>query len=144
MIQRVLIVCVGNICRSPTAEFLLRHRLQGRDLQVESAGLAALAGRPIDPFAEAVLADRGISARTHIARQVTPALIDGADLVLAMEKRHLAALHAIAPQARGKTFLLGRWDGEAEIPDPYGRERATFEQICTRIERALDGWQARL
>lgn len=144
MIRRVLILCVGNICRSPTAEFLLRHRLRGSDLVVESAGLAALAGRPIDPLAESILAERGISARTHVARQVTPALIEGADLVLAMEKRHMAALHAIAPHARGRSFLLGRWIRDTEIPDPYGQSRETFERTCVLIERALEGWQARL
>ena len=62
MIHRILIVCVGNICRSPMAEVLLRKHLGGGDeVTVESAGLAALVGHPIDPLAQAVLADHGLS-----------------------------------------------------------------------------------
>ena len=64
MIHRILIVCVGNICRSPMAEVMLREYLGGEDsvIAVESAGLAALTGNPIDPLAERVLADHGLSA----------------------------------------------------------------------------------
>lgn len=143
MIHRVLIVCVGNICRSPTAEFLLRHRLAGDRAVVESAGLAALAGNPIDPMAEAVLLDHGLTAATHIARQISPALIDAADIVLAMDKRHVSAIHAHAPHARGKTFLLGRWQGDAAIPDPYGKPRVAFEQAYDMLDEAVASWITR-
>jgi protein-tyrosine phosphatase len=144
MIQRVLIVCVGNICRSPTAEVVMRARLQRRGIEVESAGLAALVGNPIDPLAESVLGDHGLSAASHSARQISPALIASADVVLAMQKRHLSALHAIAPHARGKTFLLTHWQDNAEVPDPYGRERAAFEQAYRLIDQAVRGWCGRL
>jgi protein-tyrosine phosphatase len=144
MIQRALIVCVGNICRSPTAEVLMRHALADKKLEVESAGLAALAGKPIDPVAEAVLQAHGLTGKEHVARQVTPELISQSDLILAMEKRHLAALHAIAPQARGKTFLLGRWHGDCEVPDPYGKPREKFDEAYSLIERLLAGWHRHL
>ena len=109
MIERVLIVCVGNICRSPTAEVLLRNRLQGVATVVESSGLAAVIGSRIDPVAESVLVEHGATGESHVARQITQAQIRSADLVLAMEKRHVSAVHAMAPHARGKTFLVGRW-----------------------------------
>jgi protein-tyrosine phosphatase len=144
MIQRALIVCVGNICRSPTAEVLMRHALGDGKLKVESAGLAALAGKPIDPLAESVLQAHGLSGKDHVARQVTPELISQSDLILAMEKRHLAALHAIAPQARGKTFLLGRWDGDCEVRDPYGKPREKFDEAYAQIERLLSSWRRHL
>lgn len=144
MIHRVLVVCVGNICRSPTAEFLLRHRLRRDDVIVESAGLAALVGNPVDPMAERVLAEHGVSASTHVARQITPDMINAADMVLAMDKRHLSAIHAQVPHARGKTFLLGRWQKDAPIPDPYGQPRAAFERSFTLIESAVDSWISRL
>lgn len=144
MIQRALIVCVGNICRSPTAEVLMRHAFADKKLKVESAGLAALVGKPIDPYAEAVLQAHGLSGNEHIARQVTPELISRSDLVLAMQKRHLSALHAIAPQARGKTFLLGRWDGDCEVPDPYGKPREAFDEAYALIERLLSAWRRHL
>lgn len=144
MIERILIVCVGNICRSPMAEVLLRERLRGRGVEVGSAGLAALVGRAVDPEAAAVLAARGLAADGHVARRITPELIAGADLVLAMDLRQLSAIRAIAPEARGKAFLLGKWIGDAHVPDPYGKPREAFEQAYALIERAVDGWIARL
>lgn len=144
MIQRILIVCVGNICRSPMAEALLRDRLRGRNVDVESAGLAALVGKPIDADAGAVLAAHGLVADAHVARKLTPELIASADLVLAMDQRQLSAIRAIAPQARGKTYLLGHWIQRADIADPYGQARPVFEDTFALIERAVDAWIKRL
>ena len=143
MINRVLVVCVGNICRSPTAEWLLRHRLKRDGLTIESAGLAALVGNPIDPMAESVLAEHGISAATHVARQVSPELINASDIVLVMDRRQMSAVHAQVPHARGKTFLLGRWQKDAAVPDPYGKPRAAFEHAFTMIDTAVDSWLSR-
>ena len=143
MINRVLVVCVGNICRSPTAEWLLRHRLKRDDIIVESAGLAALVGNPIDPMAESVLLEHGVSASAHSARQISPEMINAADIVLVMDKRHMSAVHAQVPHARGKTFLLGRWQNEAAVPDPYGKPRAVFEQAFTMIDTAVNSWLSR-
>ena len=144
MINRVLIVCVGNICRSPMAESALRHRLGSNGAVVESAGLAALAGSPVDPLAESVLAEHGLSANSHVARQVDASLISAADVVLAMDRRHLSAIHALVPHARGKTFLLGKWQGDIEIADPYGRQRQAFEQAYRMIDQAVDSWRTHL
>lgn len=144
MIQRILIVCVGNICRSPMAEALLRAHLRGRNVTIESAGLAALVGKPIDADAAAVLAGHGLAAEAHVARKLTPELLSAADLVLVMDQRQLSAVRAIAPQATGKTFLLGRWIDDADIPDPYGQARHVFEQTFALIRRAVDAWIPRL
>lgn len=144
MINRILIVCVGNICRSPTAEYLLRDRLRGKGKQVESAGLAALVGQSIDPMAESVLEANGLTAAAHVARQVSQDMISAADMVIAMDRRHVSAIQALAPHARGKTFLLGRWQGDVPIPDPYGRDRAAFEKAYTMIREAVDSWHSRL
>jgi protein-tyrosine phosphatase len=143
MIKRVLVVCVGNICRSPIAEFVFRHRLANDRITVESAGLAALVGNPVDPLAEAVLAEHGLTAASHIARQVSPALIDAADIVLVMDKRHVSAIHAQAPHARGKTFLLGRWQGDRAVPDPYGKPKAEFSRTYDMVGEAVDSWVTR-
>ena len=143
MINRVLVVCVGNICRSPTAEWLLRHRLKRDGVIIESAGLAALVGNPIDPIAESVLADHGVSAAGHVARQLTPDMINAADIVLVMDRRHMSAVHAQVPHARGKTFLLGRWQNDAAVPDPYGKARPAFEQAFTMIDAAVNSWLSR-
>jgi len=145
MIHRILIVCVGNICRSPMAEVLLRKHLgEGNDIVVESAGLAALVGNSVDPLVERVLAANGLTGEGHAARQVTPEMLGKADLVLAMQKRHMDAIHAIAPQARGKTFLMGRWDGNCEVPDPYGKTLPIFEDSYALIDRTAQAWRRHL
>jgi protein-tyrosine phosphatase len=144
MVNRILIVCVGNICRSPTAEVMLRDRLRGKAIVVESAGLAALVGQPIDPIAEAVLARNGLTAAGHAARQLSQDMLSAADMVLAMDTRHISAIQALAPQARGKTFLLGRWQDDRPIPDPYGRDLTVFERTFGMIADAVDAWTTRL
>lgn len=141
---RILVVCVGNVCRSPMAQCLLRDRLAGRGVEVGSAGLAALVGQPVDPLAESVLADHGLSAASHVARQVDAPMIAAADLVLVMEKAHIGAVHAQVPAASGKTFLLGKWLGAVDIPDPFRLKRAQFEHVYRMIELAVDSWCARM
>jgi protein-tyrosine phosphatase len=138
---RVLMVCVGNICRSPMAEVVLRARLADAAVIVESAGLAALSGSAIDPLAQAVLEAHGLSGRSHVARQVKRSLIEAADLVLVMEKKHLDIIQGISFSAVGKTFLLGKWDGDIDIPDPYRQGRDAFLRSYQQIDRALGSWQ---
>ena len=70
MFKNILIVCVGNICRSPTAEALFAHRLSGQDLTISSAGIGALVGNPMDKTAHEVLQDNGLELPAHCARQV--------------------------------------------------------------------------
>lgn len=138
--NRILIVCVGNVCRSPIAEFLLRDRLAGRSVQVTSAGFGALVGHPADRHAAALLHERGIDASTHRARQVEPAMLRDADLVLAMERRHVHTAARLAPEASGKLFLLRRWLDAGDVPDPYLQSRQTFEHVYTLIERGVASW----
>jgi protein-tyrosine phosphatase len=138
--DKVLVVCIGNICRSPTAEYLLRHRLDGRATRVESAGLAALAGNPVDPVAGELLAEHGIDASAHRARQLDEAAVADASLILVMQRSHLAHLARLWPHAVGRSFLLGKWQGEREIPDPYRQPRAAFERAYRLIDEGVDGW----
>lgn len=144
MFEKVLVVCIGNICRSPTAEYLLRERLRGRGTTVESAGLAALAGKPIDPLAGALLADSGIDASGHRARQLDETAITAADLILVMQRNHLASIARYSPHAVGRTFLLGKWQGDRDIPDPYRKGLDAFEHAYRLIEEGVDAWHRHL
>jgi len=144
MANRILVVCVGNICRSPMAEAILRHRLPQEGCVVGSAGLVAVEGSALDPLAEAVLVANGLTGKGHVARQVDPSLVENADLVLTMERRHVAALQAIFPACTGKTFLLGKWQRNADIADPYGHPRPAFEHTYRMIDTAVASWCARL
>jgi protein-tyrosine phosphatase len=137
MSTHVLFVCTGNLCRSPMAAALLRHRL-GDAVVADSVGLMAPEGRPIDPRAERVLAARGVAMAPHASRRLKLADLERAQLVLAMERRQVAALHALAPDARDRTFMLGRWLGGIEIPDPYRRDENAFAECCTLIDDALE------
>jgi len=138
--KRILFVCIGNICRSPTAEYLLRARFGSEGLDVGSAGLSALVGKPIDATAAEVLLEHGIDGSAHRGRQVTRNLLLQSDLILVMEKSHIAAIVRSAPEVSGKVFLLGKWQANAEIPDPYGQSRPSFDHVYQLIDRGVSGW----
>ncbi|WP_028920562.1 low molecular weight protein-tyrosine-phosphatase [Pseudoxanthomonas suwonensis] len=141
MFSKLLFVCVGNICRSPTAEILMRARLGDRPgVQVASAGLQALVGRPIDPTAAQLLREAGHDPDGHRARQATPSVLAAADLVLVMEQAHLTRIAREVPQVSGKTFLLGKWRGGREVPDPYRQHREAFEHVHRLIDDCVGAW----
>lgn len=141
MFNNILVVCVGNICRSPMGEYLLRQKLSHRpEVTIESAGIGALVGKPADSTALAVLQENGIEASGHTARQVTESMLANADIILAMEHGHLRKLYSMAPQIRGKAFLLGKWTGNTEVPDPYRQQRPAFEHAYTLIDQATSAW----
>jgi protein-tyrosine phosphatase len=138
MFGRILVVCVGNVCRSPMAAALLARRLSDRSagVVVESAGIAALVGRPADPIAVELMRERGLDLSGHRARQLTEPLALAADVVIAMEQGHVKAIEAAYPRARGRVHRLGRW-GAFDVPDPYRQPRATFERALERIEQGI-------
>ncbi len=146
MFQRILVVCIGNICRSPTAEFLLRERLHHQSdlpqpvVQVASAGLSAMVGHPMEATAAQVMREHGVEGASHRARQLTPAMLHASDLVLVMEKSHAAAIARMAPEASGKVFLLGKWQDDLRVPDPYGQQREEFDHAYELIERSVAAW----
>lgn len=138
--NRILIVCVGNVCRSPIAEFLLRDRLAGRDIHIASAGLGALVGHPVEGHAMALLHEHGIDASSHRARQLEPVMLREVDLVLAMERRHVRAAARLAPEASGKVFLLRRWLDGGDVPDPHLQSRQVFENVYAQIDQGISSW----
>jgi len=140
--NNVLVVCVGNICRSPLGQFMLQQRLPGKT--ITSAGLAAMVGHDVNHMTRTVAEACGLLLPTHAAVQVTSELCRAADLILVMERGHREALSQMAPQVRGKTFLFGEPQNGLEIEDPYGRSREIFELVHQRIETAADGWAKKL
>ncbi|MFB9145661.1 low molecular weight protein-tyrosine-phosphatase [Halomonas alkalicola] len=143
MFQRILVVCTGNICRSPVAEAMLREALPGRRLG--SAGLGALVGHGVEPTARALAEADSLDVANHQARQLTVEMLGDADLILVMSPGQRRAVGELAPQALGKTMLLGKWlPDEPEIPDPYRKSREVFEHVHRMLGRATDSWAARL
>lgn len=145
MYERILVVCTGNICRSPVGEYLLRSTLTaaGRKLEVRSAGVGALVDEPAHDTAIAMMAPRGLDLTPHRAQQANPALCRWAQLVLVMEPHHREALTDIDPTVRGKTFLLGHWSKQ-EIPDPYKRDQRAWDHAVALIEAGVSAWAQRL
>ena len=141
MFDSVLVVCAGNICRSPTAEYVLKSKLQDISIDVSSAGLTALEGKPADAMAQKKALEQGIDMSAHAGRQISSSLVMQNSVILVMEKRHLDDLCSRYPQARGKTFLLGKWIGDKEIPDPYRQSEEAFKHVYDLIDSACSAWQ---
>ncbi|KNC09869.1 protein tyrosine phosphatase [Klebsiella sp. RIT-PI-d] len=138
MFNKILVVCVGNICRSPTAERLLQR--YAPQLTVTSAGLGALVGKGADSRAASVAGAHQLSLEGHIARQIDRRLCQQHDLILVMEKQHIAALCEIVPEMRGKVMLFGHWDSQREIPDPYRKSREAFEAVYALLDQSARQW----
>lgn len=141
MFDSVLVVCAGNICRSPTAEYVLKQKLEGKNIKVSSAGLTALEGKPADATAKQIAQANGVNMDAHQGQQLTSTLVAQNSVILVMEERHLNDVHARYPEARGKTFLLGKWINNAEIPDPYKQSQEAFEHVYKLIDSACSAWQ---
>jgi len=140
MIKRVLVVCVGNICRSPMAEALLRNALlEHGDYTVESAGLGALVGYPADEHAVELMEELGVDVSAHRARQIHPDMVKEADLVLVMEAEHKRSIDVADPTARGKVIRLGEWEGR-DIGDPYRKSKAVFAEALEEIQEGVASW----
>lgn len=142
MITSVLVVCVGNICRSPVAERVLQAKLP--DLAVTSAGIGALVGHAADETAAEVALAHGVSLDGHKARQFTPELGAKQDLILVMEAGHRQEIGQLAPQLLGKTMLLDHWSGARAIEDPYRTSREFHQLTFDKIEFAASAWASRL
>lgn len=146
---RVCFVCLGNICRSPTAEAIMAHRLGFEDLgvhvEVESAGTGDWhVGHPPDERARDEAARRGVPM-AGTARQFTADDFARFDIVLAMDTANREALRAIAPDpaAADKVHLLREFDpaanGELDVPDPYFGGSQGFTDVFDLVDRSITG-----
>lgn len=142
MFDSILIICTGNICRSPIAERLLRAML--KEKKIDSAGIGALVDAPADASAVKVAEKHQLSLDNHRGMQFSSSLGRKYDLILVMEQSHLESITRMAPEVRGKTMLLGHWLGGKEIPDPYRKSDEAFESVFQLIERSCQSWAERL
>ncbi|MBZ8141467.1 phosphotyrosine protein phosphatase [Rubrivivax gelatinosus] len=150
----VLMVCMGNICRSPTAEGVLRAKLEAaglaREVRVDSAGTHGYhVGEAPDPRAVRFAAARGYDLARLRARKVAREDFSRYDWILAMDEDNLTRLRQIAPDDAGADLGLLmdhalRHSGVREVPDPYYGAAAGFERVLDLVEDACEGIVARL
>jgi protein-tyrosine phosphatase len=153
---RICVVCLGNICRSPMAEVVLRQELEqaGLDGQVavESAGTGDWhVGDAMDRRARAELARRGYDGSGHEARQIHPSWLDDFDLLLAMDRGNLETLRSMAGDGsrRAERIVLmrsfdPRAGDAAEVPDPYYGGPQEYAEVFDLVRGAAQGLVARL
>lgn len=145
--QKVLFVCMGNICRSPTAEGVFRQRVEGAglesEIEIDSAGTHAYhIGNPPDPRAQSTARNRGIELGELLARRVCEDDFINYDYVIAMDKSNYEDLKAICPSGyedRIHLFLKFGHNQQSEVPDPYYGSGNGFEIVLDLIEDAADG-----
>jgi len=144
--KSVLVICTGNICRSPYGESKLKELLP--ELKVTSAGLetkiSRLQGKPANALAIKIASEFGIDISQHKAKQLTQELVDEYDLILTMEAHQLEELHKAFPSIAHKTFTFGHWIGVNCIADPYRQGKHAFRFAFTTINDAANSWKLKL
>jgi protein-tyrosine phosphatase len=134
---RVLVVCTGNVCRSPAAELLLRAGLgPGAGLEIGSAGLEALAGAPVAAPMARLLAERGVPAEGFAARQLRSEQLAGADLVLTMTAAQRAAVVSREPAVVRRTFTLTEFADLVGLVDPRPSSDAPAGRLAELVRAA--------
>jgi len=146
MLSPILVVCVGNICRSPVGERLLSAKLKQRDVNIEvaSAGISALVGRPADQTAAQVAKDHGILLTGHIARQFSRKIAADYALILVMEAGHKREIERTYPELSGKIMMFDQWTGKTGIADPYQRSPEFHRHVFQQIDAAATAWGDKL
>lgn len=137
MISCILVVCEGNICRSPMAEGLLARRLP--NVKVISAGCGALVGKPADPIAVELMSERSIDIKRHIAMSLSLDNVRKAQLILTMTLDQKATIERRYRFARGRVYRLAEHEG-LDVIDPYRLDREAFKISLAQIERGTERW----
>lgn len=144
-LRNILIVCTGNICRSPMAEGMLKkslpERLKGK-VAISSAGTHALHGNMAQPHAIEVMLGAGIDIRGHRARQLSSGLVRSSDLILVMEKFHLRQVKMKSMLSPVNVRMLTAFDPGGEpydVPDPMGKGIAAYQASAAIIDNCVKG-----
>lgn len=136
--KNILVVCTGNICRSPTGEYLLKKAL-GPDFNVMSAGLGALVDHPAHETSQKIALEHGVDMSAHRARQINLDIVKWADLILTMENGQKMDILSRYPFMEGKVFRYGE-NMKVDVPDPYRRPESAFVLAWNYISKLTPYW----
>ena len=140
--RAILVLCKGNICRSPLAEAYLKQQVEksGLSIAVYSAGLETSFGKPAHPFAQVVGTQGGLSLSSHATQPLHKKQVERADMILVMEWRQRNRVIKLYPQARSKVFLLRQFYDQSvrEVADPYSGTLEDFKICFSMIKQACD------
>ena len=142
MADDILVVCIANTCRSPIADLLLQNALPHKN--ISSAGIKAIIGQPMNDHSAQLTSALGIECANHRARQLTQEICQANQLIMVMEKCHIAAILSIDPSAKHKIVLVGKWQDDIEIADPYGQNLEIYKNAFNLIQKSTDSWIEKL
>nr|WP_165314143.1 low molecular weight protein-tyrosine-phosphatase [Vibrio ziniensis]QIH44491.1 low molecular weight phosphotyrosine protein phosphatase [Vibrio ziniensis] len=138
----MLVICTGNICRSPYGEYKLRKLFP--ELTISSAGLDTdinrLVGKRADSVAVRIAEESQIDLRSHRAKQLTEHMLQSNDFILVMEAKHMESICDTFPSIKHKVFMFSHWVGATAIEDPYKRGELNFRLAFTLIDDAAEAW----
>jgi protein-tyrosine phosphatase len=141
--MKILFVCTGNMCRSPSAELLLKKRLKEEGIsgvEVSSAGVGADDGRPCPEDTLEALNRRGVDGRSHRSRMLTAEVVRTSDLILAMTEAHQTVVEIRFPAAAGKVDLLKSYAGRCgDVDDPFDGGSEAQDMCLAEIAEAVEG-----
>ena len=140
-IQSVMLVCTGNICRSPMAEGLMRQHLP--ELRVYSSGLGAMVGMPATADSVALVQALGVDISAHRAQQINAFLTQSANLILTAELAQKQHIERQYPQSRGRVFRICEQLAQ-DVPDPYRRDLGQYEQSLALIQQGIADWAVKI
>ena len=144
MALQVLFVCTGNICRSPMAEGMLRAALpKDSGWRVASAGTSTMDGFAASEHAISVMAENGISLKTHRSQPVTDALAAQSAVIVVMTNRHAQIVGECFPGCRDRIYLMRSFDPDAppqsDVGDPFGGTQGEYRACCATLQRSIPG-----
>lgn len=141
----ILMICAGNLCRSPFAEMYMRLKLEQAGVNAEcfSRGLLSMPGRKVPEMALKVAEEFGVDLSDHVSQTLLAPDMDRAALVMVMEQGQRQHLSKMRPAHIGKVMMLSQLSGGQKISDPMGRSEETFRRVYAEITEHIDAWMSR-
>ncbi|MEW8255197.1 MAG: hypothetical protein AB2747_12640 [Candidatus Thiodiazotropha taylori] len=145
-IDHILVLCYGNIYRSPLVEYLLRKSLSDTDIEIRSAGFHDKTGRSCVEEYQKLLAERGYDLTAHRSSRISQDDIEWADLIVIMDRKNWDLLSSMAPSALNKTIWIGAFSPNlsVEVIDPYNQGNQKTRQVISQLEQCVVDITAKL